>query len=75
MFWLPRPPTHDYSTISFGFMSSSVTCRCITVDFDNAFLYLALLLLAVEAVFVAVDNEGARLGDRWAGTRVTEARA
>lgn len=45
------------------------------LPFDDSFLYLALLLLAVEAVFVGVDREGARLGDRWAGTRVTEARA
>ena len=45
------------------------------LPFGSLFLYAALALAAVEAVFVAVDREGARLGDRWAGTRVTEARA
>ena len=45
------------------------------LPFDDLFVYAALALAAVEAVLAGVDREGARLGDRWAGTRVTEARA
>ncbi len=45
------------------------------LPFGQTLLYVALLLAVVEGVLVLVDREGARLGDRWAGTRVTEARA
>ncbi len=45
------------------------------LPFGEILLYAALGLAVVEAVLVAVDREGARIGDRWAGTRVTEARA
>ncbi len=45
------------------------------LPFGQVLLYAALGLAVVEAVLVAVDREGARIGDRWAGTRVTEARA
>ncbi len=45
------------------------------LPFGETLLYVAVLLALVEGVLVLVDREGARLGDRWAGTRVTEARA
>ena len=45
------------------------------IPFGQMLLYGALAVAAVEAVLATVDVEGARLGDRWAGTRVTEARA
>ena len=45
------------------------------LPFGEVLLYAALALAVVEAVLVVADREGARIGDRWAGTRVTEARA
>lgn len=45
------------------------------LPFGEVLLVLGLLLVAVEAVLVAVDPVGRRLGDRWARTRVIEARA
>ena len=45
------------------------------IPFGQTLLYVAVVLVLGEALLVAIDREGARLGDRWAGTRVTEARA
>ena len=45
------------------------------VPFGEFLVYAAFGLAAVEAVLAGVDAEGARIGDRWAHTRVTEARA
>ena len=45
------------------------------IPFGQTLLYVAVALALGEAILVAIDREGARLGDRWAGTRVTEARA
>lgn len=44
------------------------------IPFGDILLYLALAVLAIESVLIAVDPVGRRLGDRWAGTRVIEAR-
>lgn len=43
--------------------------------FDRFVWLVAVGLVLVEAVLAGTDAEGARLGDRWADTRVTEARA
>lgn len=43
--------------------------------FDRLVWLVAVGLVLVEAVLAGTDAEGARLGDRWADTRVTEARA
>lgn len=45
------------------------------IPFGDVFLTLGWLVVAAEAVLVAVDPVGRRLGDRWARTRVIEARA
>ena len=45
------------------------------IPFGDFVLYAAVALVIVEAVLVAVDPVGRRLGDRFAGTRVVEARA
>ena len=45
------------------------------IPFGEVLLFLAAAVVAVEALLVAVDPVGRRLGDRYAGTRVVEARA
>ena len=45
------------------------------IPFGDYVLYAAIAVVAVEALLVAVDPVGRRLGDRLAGTRVVEARA
>ena len=45
------------------------------IPFGWVVLYLALAVVVVEALLVAVDPVGRRLGDRIARTRVLEARA
>ena len=45
------------------------------VPFGEVALYAALAVVVVEAVLIAVDPVGRRLGDRIARTRVIEARA
>lgn len=45
------------------------------VPFGQYLIYAALALAAVEGVLVLVDPVARRLGDRWAVTRVVEARA
>ena len=45
------------------------------IPFGEILLYLAAAVVAAEAVLAAIDPVGRRLGDRWAGTRVIEARA
>lgn len=45
------------------------------IPFGEVFQWLAAAVVVVEAVLVLVDPEGRRIGDRWADTRVIEARA
>ena len=45
------------------------------IPFGQFVLYAAAAVVAVEALLVAIDPVGRRLGDRYAGTRVVEARA
>ena len=45
------------------------------IPFGDLVLYAALAVVVVEVLLVAVDPVGRRLGDRFAGTRVVEARA
>ncbi|MEM1115893.1 MAG: RDD family protein [Bacteroidota bacterium] len=45
------------------------------VPFGDVIIWASVALLAAEAVLVAIDPVGRRLGDRIAGTRVVEARA
>ncbi|WP_420455486.1 RDD family protein [Rubrivirga sp.] len=44
------------------------------IPFGEVVLALAGLVVAAEAALVAVDPAGRRIGDRWAETRVIEAR-
>lgn len=45
------------------------------IPFGGLLMWAAVALVAVEAVLVAIDPVGRRLGDRFARTRVIEARA
>ncbi len=45
------------------------------IPFGEFVLYAAGAVVVVEVVLVAIDPVGRRLGDRYAGTRVVEARA
>lgn len=45
------------------------------IPFGGLVVGAALLVVAAEAALVAVDPVGRRIGDRWARTRVLEARA
>ena len=45
------------------------------IPFGGLIIWVSVAVLAAEAALVAIDPVGRRLGDRIAGTRVTEARA
>lgn len=45
------------------------------IPFGDWIVRLCVLLVAAETLLIAVDPLGRRLGDRWASTRVIEARA
>ena len=45
------------------------------IPFGEILLYLALAVVLAEGALIAVDPVGRRFGDRWARTRVIEARA